>query len=58
MAKTIVFCVDSEHAEQMRQALNNANVNLARQYPNYAVRIVSDEGDIGREHLGDFADPE
>jgi len=58
MAKTIVFCVDSEHAEQMRQALNNANVDLARQYPNYAVRIVSDEGGVGREHLGDFADPE
>jgi type I restriction enzyme R subunit len=58
MAKTIVFCVDSEHAEQMRQALNNANAELARQYPNYVVRIVSDEGDVGREHLGDFADPE
>lgn len=58
MAKTIVFCVDSEHADQMRQSLNNANLDLARQYPNYAVRIVSDEGDVGREHLGDFADPE
>jgi type I restriction enzyme, R subunit len=58
MAKTIVFCVDSEHAEQMRRSLNNANVDLARQYPNYAVRIVSDEGDVGRQHLGDFADPE
>jgi type I restriction enzyme, R subunit len=58
MAKTIVFCVDSEHAGQMRQSLNNANSDLARQYPNYAVRIVSDEGDVGRQHLGDFADPE
>lgn len=58
MAKTIVFCVDSEHALQMRQSLNNANADLARQYPNYAVRIVSDEHDVGREHLGDFADPE
>ncbi|MGI8682801.1 MAG: EcoAI/FtnUII family type I restriction enzme subunit R [Mycobacteriales bacterium] len=58
MAKTIVFCVDSEHADQMRQALNNANADLVRQYPNYVVRIVSDEGDVGREHLGDFADPE
>jgi type I restriction enzyme R subunit len=58
MAKTIVFCVDSEHADQMRQSLNNANADLARQYPNYAVRIVSDEGDVGRQHLGDFADPE
>jgi type I restriction enzyme R subunit len=58
MAKTIVFCVDAEHADQMRQALNNANADLARQYPNYAVRIVSDEGGLGRLHLGDFADPE
>ena len=58
MAKTIVFCVDSEHADQMRQALNNANADLARQYPNYVARIVSDEGQVGREHLGNFADPQ
>lgn len=58
MAKTIVFCVDSEHAEQMRQALNNANADLVQQYPDYVVRVVSDEGDVGREHLGNFADPE
>jgi type I restriction enzyme R subunit len=58
MAKTIVFCVDAEHAAQMRQALNNANPDLARQHPDYVVRIVSDEGDTGRMHLGDFADPE
>lgn len=58
LAKTIVFCVDSEHASQMRQALINANTDLARQYPNYVARIVSDEGDVGREQLGDFADPE
>ncbi len=58
MAKTIVFCVDAEHADQMRKALNNANADIARQHPNYAVRIVSDEGDAGRLHLGDFADPE
>ena len=58
MAKTIVFCVDAEHAAQMRQALNNANTDLARQHPDYAVRIVSDEGETGREYLGDFADPE
>ncbi|MEX2407067.1 MAG: DEAD/DEAH box helicase family protein [Actinomycetota bacterium] len=58
MAKTIVFCVDSEHAEQMRMALNNANADLARQYPHYAARIVSAEGDVGSEHLGNFADVE
>lgn len=58
MAKTIVFCVDSDHAAQMRQALNNENADLARRHPDYVVRIVSDEGDTGREYLGDFADPE
>lgn len=58
LAKTIVFCVDSEHAEQMRMALNNANADLARQHPDYVVRIVSDEGDVGRMHLGNFVDPE
>ena len=57
MAKTIVFCVDSEHADQMRQALNNANADLARQHPDYVARIVSDEGSIGKNHLDNFADP-
>ena len=57
-AKTIVFCVDAEHAAQMRQALANANADIVRSHPDYVVRIVSDEGDTGRLHLGDFADPE
>jgi type I restriction enzyme R subunit len=58
LAKTIVFCVDSEHADQMRQALTNANADRVRQHPNYVVRIVSAEGDVGVEHLGTFADVE
>lgn len=58
MAKTIVFCVDSEHAGQMRAALTRASPELVRQYPSYVVRIVSAEGDVGVEHLGDFADVE
>ena len=48
MAKTIVFCVNQEHADQMRRALHNANADLAKQHPNYVVRIVSDEGEIGQ----------
>ena len=32
-AKTIVFCVDQEHADEMRRALNNLNADLVRQYP-------------------------
>jgi type I restriction enzyme R subunit len=58
MDKTIVFCVDQEHAEQMRLALHEANEDLTRQYPHYVARIVSDEGDVGQEHLDDFVDPE
>ena len=58
MGKTIVFCVDSEHADQMRRALHNANSDITKQHPNYVVRIVSDEGDIGRGHLSDLADTE
>jgi type I restriction enzyme R subunit len=57
-AKTIVFCVDQEHADQMRRALHNANSDLTKQHPNYVVRIVSDEAEIGRGHLSDFADTE
>jgi len=55
-AKTIVFCVDQEHASEMRQALSNLNSDLATQYPDYACRVTADEGDIGRGHLGRFQD--
>ncbi len=58
LAKTIVFCVDQEHADQMRRALHNANADLAKDHPNYAVRIVSEEGSVGQAHLSDFADTE
>ena len=34
-AKTIVFCVDQEHAAEMRQELVNLNSDLVRQYPDY-----------------------
>ncbi len=58
MAKTIVFCVDQEHAEQMRAAMQKENQDLTRQFPDYVARIVSAEGDVGEELLGRFADPE
>jgi len=57
-AKTIVFCADQEHAEEMRRALNNCNADLAQQYQDYVARVVSDEGDIGRSHLGRFMELE
>lgn len=57
-AKTMVFCVDQEHAENMRVALHDANNDLTVKYPHYAARVVSDEGKIGRKFLDDFQDPE
>ena len=57
-AKTIVFCVDQEHADEMRRALNNLNADLVRQHPDYACRVTSDERDIGRGHLSHFQDVE
>lgn len=57
-AKTIVFCVDQEHAEEMRHAINNHCADLAQIYPDYVVRVVSDEGDIGRGHLSHFQELE
>ena len=50
-AKTIVFCVDQEHASEMRQALVNLNSDLVAQYPDYVCRVTADEGVIGRGHL-------
>jgi type I restriction enzyme, R subunit len=57
-AKTIVFCVNQEHADQMRRALHNANSDLTKQHPDYVVRIVSDEQRVGRGYLSRFADVE
>ncbi len=57
-AKTIVFCVDQEHASEMRATLNNLNADLAQQYPDYVCRVTSDEGDIGRGHMQRFQDVE
>jgi type I restriction enzyme R subunit len=57
-AKTIVFCVDQEHADEMRRELSNRNADLVKKHPDYVCRVTSDEGDIGRGHLGRFQDPE
>lgn len=58
MAKTIVFCVDQEHALEMRHALAELNADLLRDNPNYVCRVTADEGDIGRGHLSKFQDVE
>jgi type I restriction enzyme R subunit len=57
-AKTIIFCVDQEHAEDMRKALNNCNTDISKDHPDYVARVVSDEGSVGRGYLDRFMDVE
>ena len=57
-AKTIVFCVDQEHADEMRRALSNLNADLVADHPDYVCRVTANEGDIGRGHLARFQDVE
>ena len=57
-AKTIVFCVDQEHADEMRSVLNNLNSDLVQKYSDYVCRVTSEEGPVGRGHLGRFQELE
>jgi type I restriction enzyme R subunit len=57
-AKTIVFCVDQEHALEMRHALARLNADLLRDFPDYVARVTADEGDIGSAHRAKFQDVE
>ena len=57
-AKTIVFCVDQEHASEMRRAIASLNTDLVRQYPDYVCRVTADEGDIGSAYRAKFQDVE
>lgn len=54
-AKTIVFCVDIEHAERMRQALINENSDLIKENPKYIMRITGDNPE-GKAQLDNFID--
>jgi type I restriction enzyme R subunit len=55
--KTIVFCENVDHAERMRQALVNANGDLAAANARYVMRITGDN-DEGKAQLDNFIDPE
>jgi len=61
-AKTIVFCVDQEHARLMLEALERefpAEIeSFKARGENYIERIVSDEGADGKRALGKFSDSE
>lgn len=54
-SKTIIFCVDIDHAERMRQALINENKDLVAQNPKYIMRITGDNPE-GKAQLDYFID--
>lgn len=56
-SKTIIFCENIDHAERMRQALVNANSDLAAANSKYVMRITGDN-DEGKAQLDNFIDPE
>lgn len=55
-AKTIVFCIDIEHAEGMRTALANANADLFAQNNKYIMQITGDNEE-GKRELDSFINP-
>lgn len=56
-SKTIIFCVDINHAERMRQALINENSDLVAENRKYIMRITGDNEE-GKNELDNFIDPE
>jgi len=56
-AKTIVFCVDIDHAERMRTALANQNADLVAENHKYVMQITGDN-DEGKRELDNFINPE
>ena len=57
MQKAIVFCVDTEHASALRQALIVENQDMVLKNERYVMRITGDDGP-GKEQLDNFIDPE
>jgi type I restriction enzyme R subunit len=55
--KTIVFCIDIEHASRMRAALANENSDLMAQNSKYVMQITGDNED-GKRELDNFINPE
>jgi type I restriction enzyme, R subunit len=55
-SKTIVFCVDIEHAEGMRKELANANADQVSANSKYVMQITGDNEE-GKRHLDAFISP-
>ena len=56
-AKTIIFCVDINHAERMRFALSQHNADLVHENYKYVMQITGDN-DEGKRELDNFINPE
>ncbi len=56
-AKTIVFCVDIDHAERMRTALAKHNADLVAENYKYIMQITGDNEE-GKRELDNFINPE
>ncbi|MBC8489104.1 MAG: DEAD/DEAH box helicase family protein [Bacteroidetes bacterium] len=56
-AKTIVFCVDINHAERMRLALSNLNPDIVAKNHKYIMQITGDNEE-GKRELDNFINPE
>jgi type I restriction enzyme R subunit len=56
-SKTIIFCVDVEHAERMRQAISNEAGDLVRENYKYVMRITGEDKE-GKLELDNFINPE
>ncbi len=54
--KAIIFCVDTEHAARMRQALINENADMVDDNHRYVMRITGNDTE-GQGQLGNFIDP-
>ncbi|QKY68322.1 EcoAI/FtnUII family type I restriction enzme subunit R [Lentibacillus sp. CBA3610] len=55
--KAIIFCVNVDHAERMRQAIANENPDLVTENHKYVMRITGDNEE-GKMELDNFIDPE
>ncbi len=53
--KTLVFCANQEHAAKVRDLINQESENTPA---DYCVRVTSNDGNIGENHLRQFQDNE
>lgn len=56
-SKTIIFCVDVDHAERMRSAIAKENADLVAENYKYVMQITGDN-DEGKRELDNFINPE